>query len=118
MSESRQLGGFSHLRLLRVWRTPRIDSSASYSHGSLQRAGRLLLGLGADFADGAVDVGVHYQPGYVTYQADVGNYLEHEAGLSAVVLAGTAMDITLAADFITGRDVDVVIIQSTLSYRH
>jgi len=116
-SDAQQLGGFTHLRLLGVWRTLRIDSSASYSHGSLMRGGRLLLGLGYGFADGLVDVSVHYQPGYLTYRADLGSYLEHEAGVTTVVLAGSTTDITLAADYITGRDMDLVVVQSVVSYR-
>lgn len=115
--DANQLGAFAHLRLLRLWRTLRMDGSVSYSNGSLSRGGRALVGLGGELARGAVDLSVYYQPAYLTYTADVGYYLEHGVGASVLLVPGNEWDVTLVTDLITGRDVDLLLVQAFVNYR-
>jgi hypothetical protein len=112
-----QLGGFTNLRILRVWRTLRVDTGLNYYHGSLSRGGRALLGVGGDLARGLVDLSVYYQPAYLTYKADIEHYFEHGVGAAVLLVPGTEWDFSLNGDFITGRDLDMVLVQAFVNYR-
>ena len=114
---SRQLGGFAHVRLMRLAQRLRLEAIASYRHGSLLRGGRLLTALGYTALDGLLDMSVHYQPAYLTYRADTEYYIEHGVGADLWFKALSDIDVVLAADLLTGRDVDVVTVYAQLHYR-
>jgi hypothetical protein len=112
-----QLGGFVGATVLRVVDELRIDTSLMASTGSLLRTYAGSLGLGMPFAHGVVDVSLRYRPAWTRYVADTGPFLEHGVGAHLDIAPAGELSFGLDADAITGRDLDVLLLQALLTYR-
>ena len=64
-----------------------------------------------------LDVSLHYRPALTRYQADTSTFLEHTVGTSLLFMPGADLDLSLNVDAVTGRDIDVLLVQSFLTWR-
>jgi hypothetical protein len=115
-AQSRQLGGFVGSRL-RVAQELRIDTSLMLSTGSLLDTYAASLGVGTGLAGELVDVALRYRPAWNQYRADPSGFLEHAFGARIALASQGELGLTLDADVITGRDVDVLLLQTLLTWR-
>lgn len=112
-----QIGGFASVRAAPLVETVRADLFLSAATGAVYdtMAGRLTLGWA--IVPDMIDLSAHYRIGYSIYRADFEGWLEHMAGGSLVVTPLPELAITLVGDGITGRDVDVLLLQLSAIYR-
>jgi hypothetical protein len=112
-----QLGAFLQGAVLDVIARVRIEAGASGSTGSLLHSAGANLGVGVPLAGDAVDVALRYRPALSRYEADTGTFLEHTISAAVALLPSANFSLDLDADFITGRDVDVLLVQTQLTLR-
>jgi hypothetical protein len=60
---------------------------------------------------------VYYRPNVTRYRAGSRELLEHGAGTRWWWAATRELDLSLSADVLSSRDVDVLFLQTTLSWR-
>ncbi|MDH5672687.1 MAG: hypothetical protein OEZ06_11090 [Myxococcales bacterium] len=113
---SEQLGALLHLRWLEPLRATGLDASLVVSEGSLMRSAAFTLApslsLGA-----TTELSLRYRPAIARYTADVGYFIEHGLGTGLRLMPTADIDFSIDADFVTGRDVDMVLIQALCSAR-
>jgi hypothetical protein len=85
--------------------------------GSVLDTVALSVGLGTPLARGLLDVSLRYRPALSRYQADTATFLEHAAGARLAIAPAGELSFSLDADAITGRDVDVLLLQTLLTWR-
>jgi hypothetical protein len=95
----------------------RFDAGASVSSGSVIESAAVNVGLGASLREDTADVAVYYRPNVMRYRAGSRELLEHGAGTRWWWAATRELDLSLSADVLSSRDVDVLFLQTTLSWR-
>ena len=78
---------------------------------------RDLAALGTAIVPDVLDIAAHYRVGYGLYRADLSGWVEHMAGGSIVLTPMPELSITLAGDGLTGRDLDVLMLQLQAVFR-
>jgi len=63
------------------------------------------------------ELSLRYRPAIARYTADVGYFIEHGIGAGLRLMPTADLDFGLDADFVTGRDIDMVMIQALCSAR-
>lgn len=116
-AEAEQLGAFLHSAVLDVLGRLRLEGSVMGSTGSLFHTAALSCGLGSTFVDERLDVSMRYRPAWSRYKADTGPFIEHMSGASLGFMPNASFSLHLDADYITGRDVDVLLVQSLVTLR-
>lgn len=110
-----QLGGLLQSRVLDLVGPLRLDAALLASEGSLVHMLGARVGLGAEILRGLLDVGVHHQPAFTRYEAEADAYLEHDLGLRIWLTPTDDLALTLDADAILGRDVNALLVQTSLT---
>jgi hypothetical protein len=95
----------------------RFDAGASVSSGSLLESAALALGLGATFLEDSVDASLYYRPSVSYYKAGSDRLLEHGVGTRLWWELTEVLDTSVAADLLTGPDVNVLFVQVAVAYR-
>lgn len=105
-----QQGGFLHVRALQLFPHTRADFTLSGSYGDVFRT--LALHVAPGFAFGRkVDLTLRYRPALGRYRADLGFFVEHTVGSTLRVCPRADLDLSLDAEVIHGRDVDLFFTQ-------
>lgn len=117
LAAAEQNTAFLGFRQRGLWRAGRFDAGASVSSGSLLESAALNLGLGVSLLEDAADLSIHYRPNLMRYRADTRELLEHGAGTRLWWAASRELDLSLSADVLTSRDVDVLFLQTALAWR-
>jgi len=112
-----QSSAFGNLRLLDLIGRMRLDAGAMGSQGSLLDTAAFTLSPGIVFMNGDADVSLRYRPALIRYQASTEAFVEHSLGGALWLSPSRSVDITLDADYVTGRDLDAVIVQSAMVWR-
>lgn len=112
-----QLGGYASVRAAPLFETLRADLYLSAATGAVYDTMAARLTFGWAILPDTIDLSAHYRVGYSLYRADFEGWLEHMAGGSLVVTPLPELQIALAGDGITGRDVNVLMLQLTAVYR-
>jgi hypothetical protein len=89
----------------------RFDVGASASRGSLLESTALDVGLGMTSANDAADASLYYRPSLMRYRAGSEEFVEHGVGSRLWWAPSEVIDLTGSVDLLTGRDVDVLILQ-------
>ncbi len=116
-ADSSQLGTLLHTRLLHLIGRSRLDISLMASTGSLFQTGAVTIGMGTPLFVDRLDISLRYRPALSTYRADTEWFLEHTIGAAILIFFLEELELSLDADLVTGRDVDLVLIQSVLMWR-
>jgi len=95
----------------------RFDIGASASSGSLLESAALDVGLGVTSADDAADASLYYRPSVMRYRAGSEEFIEHGVGSRLWWAPSEVIDLTGSVDLLTGRDVDVLILQLGAAWR-
>lgn len=117
LTEAEQNTAFLGYRQRGLWQAGRFDVGASASSGSLLESAALNVGLGVSLLDDSADLSVHYRPNVLRYRADMVELLEHGVGTRVWWAASSELDLSLSADVLTSRDVDVLFLQTALAWR-
>jgi hypothetical protein len=117
LAAAEQTTAFLSYRQRGLWGAGRFDAGASISSGSLIESAALNLGVGASLLQDSADLSVYYRPNVLRYRADARELLEHGAGTRLWWAARSDLDLSLSADVLTGPDVDVLFLQTTLAWR-
>jgi hypothetical protein len=115
--DSEQLAGFVNASFLRVVQALHLDAGVFAQTGSLIRSAALSVGAGSLLANDNLDVSLNYRPALTRYHADTSAFVEHTLGASVLWLLGTSLSLNFTADAIAGRDLSVLLLQSTLQWR-
>jgi hypothetical protein len=117
LAAAEQTTAFLSYRQRGLWDAGRFDAGASISSGSLIESAALNLGVGASLFQDSADLSVYYRPSVLRYRADARELLEHGVGTRLWWAARSDLDLSLAADVLSGPDVDVLFLQTTLAWR-
>lgn len=112
-----QLGGFGQVRVLDVFEKGRADVTVMGSTGAFLDTIGVRLGAGMSLLRDKVDVSAHYRPSLNYYEADVDGWVEHMIGADVVLSPITELDVSVGADTILGRDVNVLLVQTFATWR-
>ena len=116
-TNSSQNGGFLSLRLLRIFEQARAQITLSGSRGSLLRTAAVSVAPGVAIGD-SMDASVRYQPSISQYTADTGYFIQHAVGGSLLYLPVPQLSFSLDTDAITSRDVKLLLVQLTSTWRN
>lgn len=112
-----QVGGAVRTRVLNLVGPVRLDVALLANEGALVHMLGARLGLGAEIVRGVLDVSLHHQPALTRYEADAANYVEHTFGTGVWWTPAEEFELALDADAVTGRDVDVILVQTLMTVR-
>jgi hypothetical protein len=112
-----QTGAYTNLRLLELVGRMRLDAGAMTSQGTLLNTVAFTLSPGLPFMDGAADVALRYRPAVIRYRASTEAFVEHSIGGALWVSPSRSVDVSLDADYVTGRDLDALIAQLAMVWR-
>jgi hypothetical protein len=112
-----QVGGYASVRAAPLFETLRGDLFVSASTGAVYDTMAARLSLGWSIVPDVLDIAAHYRVGYGLYRADLSGWVEHMAGGSIVLTPMPELSITLAGDGLTGRDLDVLMLQLQAVFR-
>lgn len=112
-----QAGAFASLRAAPLFETLRGDLFLSASTGAVYQTMAARLSLGWSIIPDVLDISAHYRLGYSIYRAELTGWPEHMGGGSIVLTPMPELSVTLAGDGITGRDVEVLMLQLQAVYR-
>jgi len=115
--DAEQLGGFLQAAALNVLGRLRLEAGVMGSTGSLLHTLGANCGLGSLFLKERLNLSIRYRPALSRYEADTGPFIEHMTGASLAFTPSSIFSLDLDADFITGRDVNVLLVQSLLTLR-
>ncbi len=117
LANSEMLSAFSSLQLRNVLGPGRLDVSAMLADGSFFSSAALMLAVGTPLFDEVLDLTFHYRPSLGRYRADESRFLEHGAGADLAATLSDSLAATASSDFVTGRDVNIIIAQGGLTWR-
>ncbi|MBI3203219.1 MAG: hypothetical protein HYZ29_16895 [Myxococcales bacterium] len=112
-----QLAGYGNLRLSDIIGRLRVDTGVSGSRGTLLQSAALLVSPGLAFLGGAGDASLRYRPALIRYRASTQVELEHALGGALWLAAGDQLELSLDADWVTGGDLEALLVQSALVWR-
>lgn len=112
-----QVGGAVRTRVLDLVGPVRLDVALLASEGALVHMLGARVALGAEIVCGVLDVSLHHQPAVTRYDADTANYVEHMFGTAVWWAPAEEFELALDADTITGRDVDVLLVHTSMTVR-
>jgi hypothetical protein len=112
-----QAYSFVHFRRRDLFGRLRLDAGASVSSGSLLESAALSVGLGAAFLKDSIDASLYYRPSVSYYKAGSDRLLEHGVGTRLWWALTDALDTSVAADLLSGPDVNVLFVQAAVAYR-
>jgi predicted alpha/beta hydrolase len=75
------------------------------------------LDTGLFVADETLELSIHYRPALTRYATDSTTFVEHSLGGSVLCLLGASLQLSLAADAITGRDLHTFLLHSVIQWR-
>jgi len=117
LAAAEQTTAFLSYRQLGLWGAGRFDVGASLSSGSLIESAALNLGVGASLFQDSADLFVYYRPNVLRYRADALEFLEHGIGTRLWWAAPSDLDLSVSADVLSGPDIDVLFLQTTVAWR-
>lgn len=112
-----QLAGYGNLRLSEVIGRLRLDTGVAGSRGTLLQSAALWVSPGLPFLDGRGDGSLRYRPALIRYQASTQAVIEHALGGAVWFSVGDHLDLSLDADWVTGGDLNALLVQSALVWR-
>jgi len=115
--DSEQLAGFANASFLHIVEALHFDTGLFAQTGSLIRSAALSLGAGTLLAAESLDLAINYRPALTRYYADTSAFLEHSASASAIWQIDATLRLGVSADVIAGRDLSVLLMQSSLQWR-
>lgn len=116
-TEAEQTSAFLSFRRRELWGKLRFDAGASASRGSLLESAALDVGVGAPSLDDMADVSLYYRPSLLRYRAGGDVLVEHGVGTRFWWAASPVLDLSGAAEILTGGDVDVLMLHVGAAYR-
>lgn len=117
LAAAEQNTAFLGFRQRGLWQAGRFDVGASASSGSLLESAALNLGVGVSLLEDSADLSLHYRPNVMRYRADAQEFLEHGVGTRLWWAANGELDLSLSADVLHSRDVEVLFLQTALAWR-
>lgn len=111
-----QSTGFLHFQERDLFGVLRLDAGASASHGSWIDSAALELGAGAPLARDSADLSLYYRPSILRYGVDAQAFLEQGWGGRMWWTPATSIDLDGSCELLTGRDVDVLLLQLGLTW--
>ncbi|MEY4543953.1 MAG: hypothetical protein RL685_148 [Pseudomonadota bacterium] len=111
-----QMTAFLHFERRDLFGALRLDAGASASHGSVLDSAALELGSGVRLGEETGDASLYYRPSVLRYRADADPFLEHGFGGRFWGALAPQLDLSGAAELVTGRDVDVLLLQLGLAW--
>lgn len=112
-----QIAGHISARHRQIWGPLRADAGLSGWTGSLLESAGLQLGAGGPLLTPDADLSVYYRPRLTRYRADGGTFLEQSVGVRLWWAPAQDVDLSLSADGLFGRDVDVAYLHASLAWR-
>ena len=106
-----QLGAYASVRAAPLFETVRADLFVSGSTGTLYDTLAARITVGWAIVADLLDVAVHYRIGYGIYRADLEGWVEHMVGGAVLVTPMPELSISVSGDGLTGRDLDVLMLQ-------
>lgn len=111
------VGGFTHLRLLDIVSTLRVDAGASAARTSFLTNAGFSFSPGVELLDRTLDLSLRYRPAITRYTADDSAFVEHLIGGAIWFSPSRHLDLALDGDRILGADVDVFVVQGLVTWR-
>ncbi|MEZ4226123.1 MAG: hypothetical protein R3B13_34575 [Polyangiaceae bacterium] len=116
-ADAQTVGAFSHLRLIDLVGTLRLDAGVTANQSDLLRNVAASLSPGVEVLERSLDLSARYRVAYSRYRAADAAFLEHWLGVAIWYSPSREVDVALDADTVFGSDVDILVLQGLVTWR-